>query len=105
MTRVAAKVGPLTGVQRVQVCDGPNRCSIQPNRSGCPCQLALIRERQREEIALAKAKGVNRGRRRSLSPEHRGEQRSRLGRKYGISRETVCQYLRQDRADLTTHDG
>lgn len=32
-------------------------------------ERALIRERQREGIALAKQKGVYRGRKRSLSPE------------------------------------
>jgi DNA invertase Pin-like site-specific DNA recombinase len=65
----------------------------------------LLRERQREGIALAKQKGVYRGRRKQLSPEvveqlrrraDAGERRSQLAREYGISRETVYQYLRKD---------
>ena len=63
----------------------------------------LIRERQREGIAIAKAKGVYKGRRRALSPiEARelieqvraGIPKADLARAYGISRETVYQYLR-----------
>ncbi len=68
-------------------------------------ERALIRERQREGIALAKQRGVYRGRKRSLLPEqvvqlrqraHAGEKKSVLAREYGISRETVYQYLRGD---------
>ena len=63
----------------------------------------LIRERQREGIALAKQRGVYRGRRRALSPERiaelraraaGGEKKARLAREFGISRETLYQYLR-----------
>lgn len=66
-------------------------------------ERALIRERQREGIALAKQRGVYRGRKKSLSPEQiatlkqriaAGEQKARLARKFGISRETLYQYLR-----------
>ncbi len=63
----------------------------------------LIRERQREGIALAKQRGVYRGRKRALSPERiaelrarvaGGEKKARLAREFGISRETLYQYLR-----------
>jgi DNA invertase Pin-like site-specific DNA recombinase len=63
----------------------------------------LIRERQREGIAIAKAKGVYKGRRRALSAEQANEVRRKvadgvpkaeLARTYGVSRETVYQYLR-----------
>lgn len=64
---------------------------------------ALIRERQREGIALAKQRGVYRGRRKSLTAAHveqlahrgaAGESKSALDREFHISRETVYQYLR-----------
>lgn len=64
----------------------------------------LIRERQREGIALAKQRGVYRGRKRALSPERiavlrdrvaGGEKKARLAREFGISRETLYQYLRE----------
>lgn len=63
----------------------------------------LIRERQREGIALAKQRGVYRGRSRKLSSETvallraraaSGEKKARLAREFGISRETLYQYLR-----------
>ena len=63
----------------------------------------LIRERQREGIAIAKANGVYKGRKKALSPAEVNELREQayagipkadLARAYGISRETVYQYLR-----------
>jgi DNA invertase Pin-like site-specific DNA recombinase len=63
----------------------------------------LIRERQREGIALAKAKGVYKGRKKALPPDqikelvelaHSGLPKADLARSYGVSRETVYQYLR-----------
>ncbi|MCJ1688622.1 recombinase family protein [Rathayibacter sp. VKM Ac-2927] len=63
----------------------------------------LIRERQREGIALAKQRGAYRGRARSLSPAQIAELRERasagvpktvLAKEYSISRETVYAYLR-----------
>ena len=66
-------------------------------------ERSLIRERQREGIELAKRKGVYRGRGRSLDPEQiaelrrralSGAPRSQLARDFGVSRETVYQYLR-----------
>ena len=68
-------------------------------------ERALIRERQREGIALAKQRGAYRGRKKALSPERvaelrrraaAGEQKSKLAREFGISRETLYQYLRTD---------
>jgi len=66
-------------------------------------ERALLRERQREGIALAKQRGAYRGRKRSLNMEQigeirrriaAGEQKARVAREMGISRETVYQYLR-----------
>jgi DNA invertase Pin-like site-specific DNA recombinase len=64
----------------------------------------LIKERQREGIALAKQRGVYRGRTKALAAERAdelrlrvaaGEKKSRLAREFGISRETLYQYVRQ----------
>jgi len=66
-------------------------------------ERALIRERQREGIALAKQRGAYRGRTRSLTTDQidqlvqrasAGEPKSALAREFRISRETVYQYLR-----------
>ncbi len=66
-------------------------------------ERALIRERQREGIALAKQRGAYRGRKKSLSANQveelcrraaNGEQKTKLAREFGISRETLYQYLR-----------
>ena len=63
----------------------------------------LIKERQREGIALAKQRGVYRGRKKSLSPERAvelkqratsGEKKAALAREFNVSRETLYQYLR-----------
>lgn len=76
-------------------------------------ERALIRERQREGIALAKSRGAYRGRRPSLTEERvqllraraaQGEPKTRLAAEFGISRETVYQYLRSaDGASPTRH--
>jgi len=67
-------------------------------------ERSLIRERQREGIALAKQRGAYRGRRKSLDDEQiaelkrrvgLGEQKTALARELGISRETLYQYLRE----------
>jgi DNA invertase Pin-like site-specific DNA recombinase len=65
----------------------------------------LIKERQREGIALAKQRGAYTGRKKALDAEKIAELRLRAGapgakkamlaREYGISRETLYQYLRQ----------
>ena len=66
-------------------------------------ERALIGERQREGIALAKDRGVYKGRKRSLSGERAadlraraaaGESKAGLAREFGISRQTLYQYLR-----------
>ncbi len=66
-------------------------------------ERTLLKERQREGIALAKKRGVYRGRKRSLSTEQiiqlkqraeAGEKKAALAREFGISRDTVYQYLR-----------
>jgi DNA invertase Pin-like site-specific DNA recombinase len=65
-------------------------------------ERALIRERQAEGIALAKARGAFRGRKQALTPEQarhlrdraaNGERKSALAREFGIHRDTVYQYL------------
>lgn len=71
-------------------------------------ERAMIRERQREGIAAAKAKGVYKGRKPALSQEQiaelrqraaAGEPKAALARVYGISRETVYQHLRNSNAE------
>ena len=67
-------------------------------------ERALIRERQREGIALAKAKGtVYKGRKPALNAERiaqlreqaaAGANRTKLAKEFGISRETLYQYIR-----------
>lgn len=67
-------------------------------------ERALIRERQREGIALARAKGVYKGRKRALTEGqitalrerdqlNRGRGRAALARQFGVSRQTVYSYL------------
>ncbi len=67
-------------------------------------ERSLIRERQREGIAIAKAKGtVYKGRKPALNAERvtqlreqaaTGANRSKLAKEFGISRETLYQYIR-----------
>jgi DNA invertase Pin-like site-specific DNA recombinase len=66
-------------------------------------ERALIRERQREGISAAKAKGKYRGGVPKLSPEQvcalksrveQGIPKAKVARTFGISRETVYQYLK-----------
>lgn len=66
-------------------------------------ERALIRERQREGIALAKQRGAFRGRKKALVDDQvvelrrragAGEQKATLAREFGISRETLYQYLK-----------
>jgi len=70
-------------------------------------ERSLIRERQREGIALAKGRGVYRGRKKSLTPERidelrrrvaAGEKKLYLAKDFGISRETLYQYLKTSTA-------
>ena len=66
-------------------------------------ERALILERQREGIALAQKRGAYRGRKKALALEQvaelrrrvvDGEQKAKLAREFGISRETLYQSLR-----------
>ncbi|PPJ36554.1 transposase [Nocardia nova] len=66
-------------------------------------ERALILERQREGIAAAKTRGVYTGRKPALTPEQAqqlrdraaaGEPKSALATEFGVSRETVYNYLR-----------
>jgi DNA invertase Pin-like site-specific DNA recombinase len=65
-------------------------------------ERALLKERQREGIAIAKKAGVYKGRKRALTPERAAELRARIkagakkaavAREFGISRETLYTYL------------
>lgn len=66
-------------------------------------ERSLIKERQREGIALAKQRGAYRGRKKSLSDMQiielrcqiaSGDKKAQVARDFGISRETLYQYLR-----------
>lgn len=68
-------------------------------------ERALIKERQREGIAIAKTNGVYKGRKPTLTPdrvdelltkdkENQHKNRASLAREFSISRETLYQYLR-----------
>jgi DNA invertase Pin-like site-specific DNA recombinase len=66
-------------------------------------ERALILERQREGIAMAKTRGAYTGRKPALTSEQAaelceraaaGERKADLARQFGISRETVYSYLR-----------
>ena len=66
-------------------------------------ERALIRERQREGVALAKQRGAYKGRKKALSAQDvatlkkriaEGETKAKVARDLGLSRETLYQYLR-----------
>ena len=66
-------------------------------------ERSLIKERQMEGIALAKKRGVYKGRKAALSKEQveeikarvaKGDKKAHIARDYGVSRETIYQYLR-----------
>ena len=72
------------------------------------------RERQREGIALAKTRGVYRGRTPSHDTARAAELREKaaagvpkaaLARDFGISRETVCAYLRAEAGTSSAEPG
>ena len=67
-------------------------------------ERALINERQREGIALAKQRGAYKGRKKSLSQSsiaqlHQrlttGISKAQVAREFGISRQTLYQYLQR----------
>ena len=75
-------------------------------------ERALIRERQREGVAIAKAKGVYKGRKRVLTIEQTeivrqrvagGAKKAALARELNVSRETVHRYLRSVANVQATH--
>lgn len=64
-------------------------------------ERALIRERQREGITLAKKRGAYKGRKKCLSDEQKaelirrisaGDKKAVLAREFGVSRDTVYKY-------------
>ena len=66
-------------------------------------ERALLKERQREGIALAKQRGAYRGRKKVLTKEQvlelkrrvdAGEKKAHVSKAFGISRETLYQYLK-----------
>ena len=68
-------------------------------------ERALIKERQREGIALAKKRGVYKGRKQALDREQilqlqerikAGEAKSAVAKEFGICRATLYQYLKQN---------
>lgn len=65
-------------------------------------ERSLIRERQLEGIAVAKSKGIFKGRKRTMTDDRialikqrvdSGERKAYIARDMGISRETLYQYL------------
>jgi DNA invertase Pin-like site-specific DNA recombinase len=78
-------------------------------------ERSLIKERQREGIAIAKTKGVYAGRKPSLDADKVAEliakdkanghkNRAGLARELGISRETLYQYLRAGDAHVSAEE-
>ncbi len=66
-------------------------------------ERALIKERQREGIALAKKRGAYKGRKKSLTPQDlirlkerttTGVSKAKIAREFGISRVTLYHYLK-----------
>ena len=67
-------------------------------------ERALIKERQREGIEIAKKKGSYKGKKKALSPQQvvalqqrvaEGNKKRTVAKQRGISRETLYQYLRK----------
>lgn len=67
-------------------------------------ERALIRERQREGVQIAKAKGLYKGRPAEMTQERlqeirvridAGEAKARVAKEFGISRDTLYRYLRE----------
>ena len=78
-------------------------------------ERSLIGERQREGVALAKQKGLYKGRRKALNEEQvrelqarvaQGEKKVNLAKDFNIMRETVYQYLKRGRGEgMAVHVG
>lgn len=73
-------------------------------------ERAIIKERQMEGIALAKKRGVYKGRKPSLNEEQitalklkasLGESKSKLAREFNVSRETLYKYLKMEAGTLS----
>ncbi len=71
-------------------------------------ERSLLRERQREGIALAKQRGAYRGRKKALAPDRiaelcqkvaAGQTKAQVARDFGISRETLYSYLAETQTD------
>ncbi|MFA6198882.1 MAG: recombinase family protein [Bacteroidales bacterium] len=71
-------------------------------------ERSIILERQREGIAIAKAKGVYKGRKAKLSSEqiklmkadfHAGIAKTKIAEKYGVTRSYVYQLVKQETKD------
>lgn len=74
-------------------------------------ERSIILERQREGIALAKARGAYKGRRPSLSPGQvaeariailRGVPKAKVARDIGVSRQTLYSYIRNSKITQTS---
>lgn len=78
-------------------------------------ERSLIGERQREGVALAKQKGLYKGRKKVLNETQirelqdrvsQGEKKATLARAFNIRRETIYQYLKRGRGDgMAIHVG
>lgn len=73
-------------------------------------ERAMILERQREGIAIAKAEGKYKGRKPKLKPEQvaqlcvraqAGENRTKLAQEFGISRDTLYSHLQAEAVATT----
>lgn len=124
MDRLARSLGDLLGIVkgltdrgvRVQFIKEGQEFTGEANRNAnlmlallgavAEFERSLLRERQREGIELAKAAGVYKGRKPSLTPEQIAEvkalvaagkqPKASIARDFGISRETLYQYLKQE---------
>jgi DNA invertase Pin-like site-specific DNA recombinase len=84
--------------------DSMNRLLLNMLGSFAEFERSLLRERQMEGIAIAKAKGVYTGRKLTLAPiqiadlklkDSQGIPKSKIARFFGISRQTVYHYLKE----------
>jgi helix-turn-helix resolvase-like protein len=94
-TTPAARVSPTPDSASCALCGAPHKAEFE---------RALIKERQREGIVLAKQRGVYKGRKKTLSAAAITELRTRItagiskakvAREFGISRQTLYQYLQE----------